>query len=619
MGKSNRIKQNKQNEKVMSLNNYSKTKKKGMPNWAINLISIVVAVGILLSVVVIALSSSGLIMRMRTAMASENYKISGNMMKYYFQTTYQNFATNYESYMSYLSLDTSKSLKDQTIGDTSVNANAIDSAIVGTEYEGKTWYDYFMDQTQSEVRTMLYYCEEANKRNIALEDEDDQIIDSSIESIRTTAETYGYTLDSYLANIYGKGISEKDVRKAMEISSLSSKAMTAIAKELDDKITTERIDAKYNENKKLFDIIDYTYYTFRVNYSDVEADVKDANENATDDDILNAYKQAIADAKAKAQELVVKTNSDDFVKYYLDYIAKDEFDGELETASKDVTEGTPEAAQIETIKNAMAEALVKEVMEDKDKAEDAFVKNEDKYTVYGVEVNDTWANIFNTVKTEIFNTLVTGQSTYVKDGATFVESDEFSTWAFDDTRKANETHHIYTGDGSDESKEITASGDKYFYASVYLLRTTQHIDAAKSRNVSYMLFSSAEEARAAIDLLNSKDSVNAEIFDEVAHELSSPSHSKYENYLKGDLGSNDFDSWLYSDSTVVGSYSPAPITLSDGTYGVFLYESDGEEAWRVNVRTAILEADFTEFTTNMEATYSSTIKVNDKVCSKAAN
>jgi cystathionine beta-lyase len=50
-----------------------------------------------------------------------------------------------------------------------------------------------------------------------------------------------------------------------------------------------------------------------------------------------------------------------------------------------------------------------------------------------------------------------------------------------------------------------------------------------------------------------------------------------------------------------------------------LYVSDGEESWRVNVKTAILEADFAEFTANMETTYSSTIKVNDKVCSKAAN
>ena len=273
MGKSNRIKQNKQNEKAKSLTDYSKTKKKGMPNWAINLISIVVAVAILLSVAVIALSSSGIVLRVRTAMASENYKINGNMMKYYFQTTYQNFATNYESYMSYLSLDTSKSLKDQVIGDTSVNANAIDTALVGEEYKGKTWYDYFMEQTQAEVRNMLYYCEEANKRNISLDDHDISVIDSSIESINMTAETAGYTTNAYLALTFGKGITEKDVRSAMEISSLSSKAMTAIAEELDGKITSERIEGKYNENKKLFDVVDYTYYTFRINYSDIESQV----------------------------------------------------------------------------------------------------------------------------------------------------------------------------------------------------------------------------------------------------------------------------------------------------------------------------------------------------------
>lgn len=618
MGKSNRIKQKKQNEKAMSLNDYSKPKKKGMPNWAINLISIVVTVAILLSVAVIALSSSGLVMRVRTAMASDNYKISGNMMKYYFQTTYQNFATNYESYMSYLSLDTSKSLKDQTIGDTSANANAIDTAIVGAEYEGKTWYDYFMDQTQSEVRNMLYYCEEADKRNISLDDSDKQIIDSSIESIRMTAETAGYTTNAYLSLTFGKGISEKDVRSAMEISSLSSKAMTAIAEELDGKITSERIETKYNENKKLFDVIDYTYYTFRINYSDIESEVKNANADATADVILNAYKTAIQDAKQKARELGSKTDPNEFEKYYLDYVAKDEFKGELETASKSVTEGKPEDAQIETIKNAMAEALVKEIMEDKKETDKAAVKTDDKYTVYGVEVTEAWAEIFDTVKGAIFDTLLSGQSTYVKDGAAFVENDEFSTWAFDDSRNAGETDTIYTGDGSEEGKEITAN-DKFFYASVYLLRKTQYVNNVKARNVSYMLFSSAEEARAAIDTLNAEASVNKDIFNRIAGELSSPSYSDYEDYLKGDLGVASFDTWLYDDATVLGSYTKTPISLSDGSYGVFLYVSEGDEAWRVNVKTTLLEEDFAAFTAEMETTYSPSIKVNDKVCAKAAN
>ncbi len=330
MGKSNRIKQNKQNAKAMSLNDYSKTKKKDMPNWAVNLISIVVTVAIIMSVAVISLSSTGLVMRMRTAMSSENYRVNGNMMKYYFQTTYQNFTTNYESYMSYLSLDTSKSLKNQVIGDTSVNANAIDTAIVGSEYEGKTWYDYFMDKTQSEVRNMLYYCEEADKRNITLGDEDKKVIDSSIDTIRATADAYGYTVNAYLTNAFGKGISENDVRKAMEISSLSSKVMTVVAEELDGKITSDRIEAKYNENKKIFDLVDYTYYTFRINYSDIESDVKKSNANATDDDILNAYKQAIADTKTMASELGSKTDSNEFEKYYLNYVANDEFDTELD-------------------------------------------------------------------------------------------------------------------------------------------------------------------------------------------------------------------------------------------------------------------------------------------------
>lgn len=618
MGKSNRIKQQKEVKNARSLNDYSKTKKKSMPNWAINLITIVITVAILLSVAVFALSSSGLVMRMRTAMASENYSVSGNMMKYYFQTTYQNFASKNESYMTYLSLNTEKPLKSQTIGDTTVNANALDTAIVGSEYAGKTWYDYFMDQTQKEVRNMLYYCEEATKRNISLDETDKANIDASIDSIRASAEIYGYTLNSYIANAYGKGISEKDVREAMELSSLSSKAMTAVAEELDVKITDDRIEAKYNENKKKFDLIDYSYYTFRITYTDIEKEVKAANANATEADILEAYKKAIAETKEKAEELLKKTDPVEFEKHYLEYVANDEFEEEFSLASDDKTEGKPDEANFEKIRKSMVEALVKEIMEDKDACDAASVNTDDKYTVYGVEVNKEWANIFDVTKYSLFDILKVNQDTSKNDGASFNEHDDFSVWAFDPARKAGELHKIYTGDGSKENAEITAS-DKYFYASVYILRKTQYIDDAKSSNLEYMFFSSEDAAKAAIEKLKTNSSVTEAIFDSVAHELSAPSHSNYENYVKGDLGSNALDKWLDKDSTVPGSFTDTPIKLDDSTYGVFFYASEGKEAWRVNVQSTLLEEDFDAFTLTMDTTYGSTIKVNAKVCSKVAN
>ena len=300
-------------------------------------------------------------------------------------------------------------------------------------------------------------------------------------------------------------------------------------------------------------------------------------------------------------------------------MANDEFDGELKTASKDVTEGKPSDDQLDTIRAAMAQALVAEVMADKDTCDAAAVKTDDKYTVYEVEVTEAWAEVFDTVKEAIFDTLITGQSTYVKDGAKYTENDGFSTWAFNAERKANETHKIYTGDGSDESKEITASGDKYFYASVYLLRKPQYINAEKARDVAYMLFSSTDAANAAIEALKAEGTVTLDAFNRIADEKGASAHTTFEDYLKGDMGSNDFDEWLYDQATVIGSYTVSAITLSDGTYGVFFYAADGEEAWRVNVKTSLLEEDFSAFTTELENTYSATIKVKDKVCAKAAD
>ena len=601
MGKSNRIKINRADERMKKLG--TQKTKKGLPNWAMNTIAIVITAVILLGVVAIFMSANGTWMRMSTAMSSENFRVDGNMMTYYYNTKYQNFVSNYSAYLSSLSLDTTKSLKNQNVVTDGSDTSVLDSLIVG-DFQG-TWFEFFMSETESEVKTMLYYCEEAEKMGIKLTDEDMAEIDESIASIETSAASLGYTTNAYLAASFGEGIKEKDVRNAMKLSTLATKGMNALSEKLLGEVTDEQIAAEYAENAMEYNLVDYTFYTFRVDYDDVAEEVKEANASATDAEILEAYKTKIAEAKAKAAVLLAKTAIKDFEAYLLTEIAEQNYDEEFEAATLP-TEGTLNDTQLATIREGMIAQIVAEVMGDKDEA-DATTTESEKHYAYTVEVTAEYAELFNTIKDEIFDMVTLSRTSYVKDEMEYADSDDFSTWAFNGERKAGDMHKIYLGDGSDESAEITKNA-AYFQASVYFLRTPQYQNTAKAKNIAYMTFSTEDAAKAAIEALVAAGTVDQATFDRIASEHVTVNHDVLEDYLKGTMGSTEFDNWVFGDDTKVGSYTAAPIKLDDTTYAVLYYVADGNEIWKVNVKNALFSESYEAYYATFENTYPIKVK-----------
>ena len=113
MGKSNRIRNAKASATIAGIK--TPAKKQGMPSWALNLITILIAAVILFSVAFSLLTANGVFTRMQTAVKSDNFRVNANMMTYYFKTQYSSFVSENSSYLSYYGLDTSISLKDQYV------------------------------------------------------------------------------------------------------------------------------------------------------------------------------------------------------------------------------------------------------------------------------------------------------------------------------------------------------------------------------------------------------------------------------------------------------------------------------------------------------------------------
>lgn len=260
---------------------------------------ILVAVLVIGLVVFNSLTTSGFIARRQVAMATENFSVNGSMMNYFFRLNYNQNASSFAAY----GLNTNQTLKSQVIDQAS----------------GTTWFDQFASMSVSYVREILAMCEAAKANGLTLEEADYAEIDATMETMRTTAESYGYTMDSYLLNMFGSVVKEDDVRDCLELNTLALKYYNQFTEGLS--YSVEDLDAYYEENKEKYDCVDVITYT--VKQTDVLE--KDAEGNPIGN---------ITDAGAKAKEqadLIAAAGSEEEFKaalqnYFVTYLKMTEED-----------------------------------------------------------------------------------------------------------------------------------------------------------------------------------------------------------------------------------------------------------------------------------------------------
>ena len=612
MGKSNRIRTKRADQKAQTLG--VKPVKKGMPGWAMTLITVVLAAAILLSVAGIMLNASGVFGRMSNVVKSDNYSIDANMMSYFFNNTFQNFVSSYSSMLDdgkgsgNISLNPHTDLKKQTFGGTTAGKTYLDELYCG-EFEG-TWYDYFMSATVETVKSYLVYCEYAKENNITLTEEDMAEIDSTISMYETYAALYGYpTVSNFLAAQYGEGVSESDVRDCMELTLLADKAMNDIADKIDASVTEKDITDRYNSDKKDYNLVDYTYYTFSVNYDEIAAEVvgkdkpTDAEIAAKKNEILDAYKKAIADAKAEAEVLKGKTELKDFQDYIYNKVANERYD---DLYDKNITDKIklPTLEEGVNVKEFFHDKIIadvlKEIAEDKEETTDVVTipttkegEEPAKLTAYDVEVSEDFAKVLNTVKKGIFTSVLSTKNSNNVEKKNFVENDssKFSDWAFNADRKVGDINLIALYDGSNADEEVTNKQGKS-QVTVYFLTKTEYRDDELSKNFSYMVFSSEATAKEAIKAITDGKTFTAEALKKISEDKKASIFKSVTNYEKGQFGVSDFDKWLFDEATTKGSITATPIKYTDSStsttsYIVALYESDGDALWYLDVKSNI--------------------------------
>ena len=247
---------------------------KAKRNTVIAVVCTVLVVALLGSLVAYSsLVTSGYFLRNTVVATTENYAVDNAVFSYFFHKYYQEFNNTYGYYFP---INANVSLKGQACS---------------LYNDGSTWFDFFAANAKSNLANTLAFCEEAKARGIALTEEDYEDIDNAIASIKVAAKQAGVTVSYYTHAMFGSGVNQKDLRRALELSVLAAKCNQAIIESYN---YTEADFNKYIEENP--DALVYAEYAaFDMNTSDtLEDDVKTA-------EMLQSYLDRFAQVTTKEE------------------------------------------------------------------------------------------------------------------------------------------------------------------------------------------------------------------------------------------------------------------------------------------------------------------------------
>ena len=590
MGKGNRSRTQRAVDVVFAANGAEKKKSEKKTKKVTALVVVLVVLLIAACILAMVAVDTGFVARSKVAAQSKNYKVSGTMLSYYFYTQYSMFLNQYGSYASYFGLDTSKSLKAQAFSDT------------------QTWYDYFMDSTKQMINQYLALAEGAKAANIALDSEDKANVDAQIDSLAESAKSSGYSTRGYISAVYGSGVSEKDVRKALELSVLANKFYTRKSDELKAAVTEDDITKEVDENKA-------NYLTADTLQFDVTAKITSAGLEATDAE-KQAYETEKTAASDAAKLIAAAKTEKEFKAAVAAYIlgtndAKfdEAFTKAFDDAVKNIADDKKPSDTQKTEAKAKILAFVKDTMEEKED-----VKEPD----FGTEAySDTLKTVFTAVKKAMltdsgFDSIETKGVAYADPAAE--DTGKLEKWLFDSARKA------------DDATVIDEIGDDESVYTAVLVTAVAHKNEDKTRDVAHILVSAAtcgydatdtNQEKAASEKAKKKaDEIIAEYnagektldaFKALGEKYTEDSNVVYENVQTGEMVA-EFNDWLFDEARKEGDVEAV---ATDYGWHIMYFIGEGDIVWHANAKAAVLEGKLNSWIEDAAKTYG--IKFNEKV------
>ena len=215
------------------------TTKKKIRNIAITVVACVLA----LAVIVPNLSFAK---RAVTAARIGDTRISTAEFSYAYISSFYNYYNTMASYVGqqYIGISTAKSLRKQNMSST------------------QTYSEYFCNTALQSLQQMIVLSEEAEKNGFTLSEKQQKEYEDALETMKTTAEKAGLSVDRYLRRMYGQGVNRVLYEKMLYRLTLASAYQEKITNNFE--YTQKDLEDYYKENTKSFDRLTLRYQKFAI-------------------------------------------------------------------------------------------------------------------------------------------------------------------------------------------------------------------------------------------------------------------------------------------------------------------------------------------------------------------
>lgn len=367
---------------------------------------------------------------------------------YVYNTSKNNYITQYGSYLSYFGLDTSKDLSTQMYSDT------------------LTWQDYFEQNAVESLKQNKALMAEAKAAGFTYDTTDEY--NTFKETIKTSAAAAGVSDKEYVRSIYGSyatmGRIEGYVKNDMVMNAYYQKLQE------DNAPSDDEIQSYYEENKATYDSVDYRLTTIEADLPTEPTELADPVEEtaadttgttdgtaATDSTQDTAYQpsdaeiaKAMEDAKVladDAEQTVAKDGEahENEKKFSVNYLISDWLFDDARKAG-DTTVITNDNSHCYYVV-----AFEKRYLDETPSADvRVIIPTEDKT---GEEILEEWKN--GAATEDSFAELCkkyTQDTSAVENGGLFEQvtktgmTEELSNWIFDSSRQAGDTVAITVSD-----------------------------------------------------------------------------------------------------------------------------------------------------------------------------
>lgn len=254
-----------------------------------NLLYGILAAAFVVAIAVTLLWRSNLIQKNATAVTVDGEKYSAAEVSFYYQNAYLTFMNNASYYISYLGLDTSASLKSQTISETA--AGMTEMLGLQTATAGQTWYDYFLDQALKQMTAAQNATKAADAEGFVYPDSVEMQYTETLSALQENAAANGISTDEYLTNMFGTLMTEKvyseHLMRMLKFSAYSTAFMDK------QEYSDSELEAIYKENPNSYDVVSYE----AIAVNSAAESTKDADGNT-----VEPTEEEIAAAKEAAQK-----------------------------------------------------------------------------------------------------------------------------------------------------------------------------------------------------------------------------------------------------------------------------------------------------------------------------